>query len=179
MHFNVSQLLMDAGGSSRTFDVEEKLAAVGGEARQPVKGTVRLVRTDRGVWVSAELESSVASTCSRCLSGYDQTVAVSIEEEYFPRHNAEIIAGLTDDRDLDASCGIDDDHILDLREAVRQYTEIGEPMKLLCTPGCKGLCAQCGADLNEASCRCDNTVRDSRWGPLLELATMDGPTARE
>jgi len=179
MHFNVSQLLMDTSGSSRTFDVDEKLAAIGGAARQPVKGTVRLVRTDKGVWVSAELDSEVTAMCSRCLRSFDQILGVSIEEEFFPLHDVEIIAGLTNRHDIDESYGIDDDHILDLTEAVRQYTELGEPMKLLCTPGCKGLCGQCGVDLNETSCRCYSTVMDSRWGPLLELATMDGPAAGE
>jgi uncharacterized protein len=64
---------------------------------------------------------------------------------------------------------IDAHHILDLSEAVRQYTVINIPMKPLCKPNCAGLCPQCGANRNEAPCQCPQEQGDPRWAVLQQL----------
>jgi uncharacterized protein len=40
---------------------------------------------------------------------------------------------------------IDRNNILDLEEAVRQYSTLAIPMKPLCREDCPGLCPVCGA----------------------------------
>lgn len=39
------------------------------------------------------------------------------------------------------------------------------PMKPLCQRDCKGLCGECGADLNRGDCRCEAPI-DPRWQAL-------------
>jgi len=47
------------------------------------------------------------------------------------------------------------------------------PMRPLCGRGedCKGLCAECGADLNLEACGCEDAVIDVRWAGLASLRT--------
>ena len=176
MHFNVSQLMKEPSGSDRSFGVDEELSPNENLERQRVRGTVELLRTDGGVWVSAELDTEAASTCSRCLEKYSQSIHVIVEEEFFSPAGSPTVSGLDVGEE---SFRIDHNHILDLGEPVRQYVALSAPMKLLCRRDCKGICLSCGANLNETSCQCDDAKRDSRWGPLLELVPSNGSTERD
>ena len=171
MHFNVSQLIREAGGAFRAHEVDEAIPLQADPERQRVWGVVKLLRTDKGVWVSAELETEAPSVCSRCLHEYDQPVYIVIEEEFFSAADPGTRSGLGAGEE---SYRIDHNHVLDLSEAVRQYATLSAPMKLTCREDCKGICSSCGSDLNETVCRCDSEVRDSRWGPLLDLVSSPG-----
>ena len=168
MYFNVSQLMREPSGSSRTLEVDERLAPIDGGEAQRLEGAVKLLRTDKGIWVSGELDSQVLCACSRCLKEYWQPIYMTIEEESLPLADSEtgVVAGLDDD-EAGESFGIDQNQMLDLTEAVRQYSALSIPMKPVCDSDCKGICLNCGADLNETPCQCDNTVKSSLWGPLL------------
>ena len=170
MNFNVSQLLKEPSGSRRTYEVDEMLTLSDTNRVSQVRGEVDLLRTDQGVWGSAHLESSTLSTCSRCLVEYEQPLTITIEDEYFPV--ADVVTGskLDGHDEHTGDFHIDKNHVLDMSETVRQYSVLSIPMKPMCRDGCMGLCFRCGASLNEASCQCDMTARDARWGPLLELA---------
>ena len=44
--------------------------------------------------------------------------------------------------------------IIDIMLIVRQTLALTEEIRFLCQPDCKGLCAQCGKDLNAGPCGC-------------------------
>ncbi|MBM3157836.1 MAG: DUF177 domain-containing protein, partial [Chloroflexi bacterium] len=64
---------------------------------------------------------------------------------------------------------INENHILDLSEAIRQYTIMALPMKPVCREDCAGLCPHCGRNLNLGPCKCPPAPPDARWAPLLAL----------
>ena len=172
MHLNVSQLLKETSGSRRTLAVDEKVALgdVGPESR--FQGTVDLMRTDRGIWVTARLDSDLSCTCGRCLKQYRQPVRVSIEEEFLVRPDPRGGAGVGNAGPFFTEDSyIAQDRILDLSEAVRQYASLATPMKPVCSDGCLGICPTCGVSRNEEQCDCDKAPRDARWGALLELVS--------
>jgi uncharacterized protein len=43
------------------------------------------------------------------------------------------------------------------------------PLKIVCRDDCKGLCPQCGKNLNEGPCACVVQVEDPRWAALKEI----------
>ena len=53
--------------------------------------------------------------------------------------------------------------------AVETETTLALPMKPLCSEGCKGLCPQCGTNLNAASCDCSPAWKDPRLARLQVL----------
>lgn len=166
MRFNVSGLLQDSIGETREYEVRDVLRAHGGEPEE-VSGRVEFLRTKDGILVRAHLALTEPETCSRCLKPLDETVRIDFEEEFQatvdPRTGAHL-----EDADPDAF-RIDENHILDLTEAVRQYREISQEMAPLCRPDCKGLCPNCGKDLNSGDCGCVRGPIDSRWAGLAAL----------
>ena len=171
MIFNVSQLIKEPSGSRRTFQVNQAQILVDEAHTSRVLGTVRLLRTDQGIWVSARLDSEVQCTCSRCLKEHVQPIRMTIEEEFLPRVSSTTGAVLPDDRA--ENFYIDELQVLDISEAVQQYSELSIPMKPVCHEGCAGICLACGLNLNDGTCECDKEPRDQRWGELLELVQAD------
>ncbi len=65
------------------------------------------------------------------------------------------------------------DAVLDLDELVRADILLSVPAKILCREDCKGLCPDCGQNLNEGDCGCQHTTIDPRFTKLLELMSQD------
>ena len=175
MYFNVSQLLKEGSGSPRIFDVNDFASVQEGAPMTPISGTVRMMRTDAGIWVSAELATYFDCECSRCVVEMEQYVRMEIEEEYLPEVDVNTGARLNFPDELSDNFYIDQTHILDMSEAIRQYFGLSMPFKPVCREDCKGLCLTCGADLNEVDCSCDKVIRDPRWGALLAFASPQEP----
>lgn len=177
VQINVSQQLKSSIGSIRDYEVSDIVDIEGGNGT--VQGTVRLMRTDRGILAKGAFHTEIELTCSRCLGLFNCPLALNIEEEYFP--TTDILSGAPLPLPEEPSCfTIDEHNILDLTEAIRQYVLLAIPMKPLCHQECAGLCPTCGANLNHSSCNCPPKPADSRWSKLSKLVLTDTETsARE
>jgi len=168
MRFNLSGLLQEPIGETRTYEVDSTFE-VEGHGFERVTGRVQFLRTRAGLLVRAHLGLIEPETCSRCLKPLDQQVLIDFEEEFQslvdPR-TGQVLA--TDERDPDAFV-IDEKHTLDLSEALRQYREVSLLMQPLCRADCRGLCPRCGSDLNESQCGCEAPAVDDRWAQLGTL----------
>lgn len=164
MVINVAQLLKEPVGSMRVVDVS-------GEEELGVHGKVQLVRTDCSILVRGRLATEVETTCSRCAASITCPVTFEIEEEFFP--SIDVVSGVPvpvpDDPDDPDAFTIDEGHILDMHEAVRQYALLALPIKRLCQAQCRGLCPECGHNLNEGQCSCARQAHDERWAKLGQL----------
>lgn len=167
MLFNVSGLVQEGIGATRTYVLDESLGLEGREPER-IAGTAQLLRTRAGVLVRAQLHMVEPEVCSRCLKPLEETVRVDFEEEF--QMSIDPATGEpTTAVDPDAFL-IDSQHMLDLREAVRQYREVSLEMQHLCRPDCRGLCPRCGTDLNLQPCQCESPAADARWTALATLA---------
>ena len=63
---------------------------------------------------------------------------------------------------------IENDQI-NLLPMVRENILLALPLGPLCREDCPGFCPNCGADLAEAACGCDTTIKDPRWSALEGL----------
>ena len=149
MIINVSQLLKERIGSTRSYNVE-------GEKDFPYKGKVVLIRTDKGLLARGTLVTIVGAVCSRCLCDFDQELPINFDEEFLLQCE-------------DGAFIIDEYRQINLSEVARQYTLLAEPMKPLCKKDCAGLCARCGANLNLGACNCRKEI-DPRLAVLASLA---------
>ena len=57
---------------------------------------------------------------------------------------------------------------LDLSAWARDTLSLSLPEQVLCREDCAGLCAGCGANLNDGACTCGSPVPDTRWSKLAE-----------
>lgn len=168
MLINVSQLLQDPIGTVRSYPISEIADVIGDGNGRKIEGEVSLLHTQQGILVSGELHTEVELTCSRCLSSFNYPLTLDIAEEYIP--TVDIVSGVP--LALPEEPGsfiIDEHHVIDLSEAVRQYMLLAVPMKPLCREKCAGLCQSCGRNLNEGFCDCPPQAVDPRWSELSRL----------
>jgi len=138
MQLNVSQLLKEAIGATRQYEVEGTVDIEDGGRGSRVQGWVKLTRTNRSILVTGKLQMAVDVVCARCLSTFVCPLDLDIEEEYFPM--LDISSGMSlPAPEEPSSFTIDEHQMLDLTEAVRQYAVIAIPMKPLCKPDCPGI----------------------------------------
>jgi uncharacterized protein len=114
--------------------------------------------------VRTELELS----CSRCLEPFRFPVEAAFDQRYLPQPevSADDEAEVAEE-DLETSFYRDDE--IDLNELLREQFYLTLPMKPLCREQCKGLCPQCGTNLNTGTCDCGPAWEDPRLAPLKEL----------
>lgn len=133
---NVSQLLKESVGATRSLEAAGDINII--DDASTVTGGVTLVRTDRGILVKGRLKVTVGATCCRCLDVFKCPLDIDIEEEYLP--SVDINSGLALEAPDDGeSFIVDEHHVLDLTEAIRQYTILAIPMKPLCRQDCAGV----------------------------------------
>jgi uncharacterized protein len=172
--FNVAQLLREPVGSSRSGRIVADLRRIApdlvrGESdlEAEVSGEVRLASTQVGVLVQGDLRGSAPMACVRCLEPVQTPLAFRIEETFVP--TVDILTGRPlDVEEEDRALWIDEHHVLDLEEVVRQEAILAAPLHVLCRTECRGLCPTCGQNLNEGPCDC-RPEPDPRWSALLDL----------
>jgi len=106
--------------------------------------------------------------CSRCLEPFRMPVDSSFDLRFLPA--TEMAADderEVQEEDLETSYYRDDQ--IDLNELLREQFYLALPMKPLCREDCKGLCAQCGTNLNTGTCACAARWEDPRLAPLKGL----------
>jgi uncharacterized protein len=169
--FNVAGLLESEPGAQRVFSVDADITGIDPDLvpTRPLTGEVRLLRTDSGILATGRLQTAIRVRCRRCLEPLTTSVEIELEEEFRP--SVDILTGANiapEEGEDDVTC-IDDRHILDLTEVVRQNLLLAVPAAPLCGPICQGLCPVCGANLNEAPCSCQRKEEDPRLAVLREL----------
>jgi uncharacterized protein len=168
MDINVAQLLREPIGATREHHVDTVTDLNGDGNKHKITGDCTLLRTQRSILVKCMLDTELDLTCSRCLKQFHQPVKIRFEDEFFP--TLDVNTGVPLPPSDDASTfTIDEHHILDLNEAVRQYALVNTPMKPLCKKDCAGICPRCGKNLNEGKCDCPEQDIDPRWSKLAEL----------
>ena len=176
MQFNVAQLLRAPTGTSRHYEVDEPASELQAlldvddvRVRSPIQGMVTLMRTTDGILVTGALETALELVCDRCLEAFEVPVQVELEESFRPIIDIRSGAGLPRIAGEELATLIDEHHILDIAEVVRQRTLLATPMHPVCRPDCAGLCPQCGKSLNEGQCQCETETIDPRWSKLQAL----------
>jgi uncharacterized protein len=174
MVYNLAQLLIEPVGSFRDYDIDTSSIDPEedpGSKLDWTRGWVRIIKTHQGLLVRARLEVQMNLACSRCIKEFKYQSVLTIEEEAFPTVNPGT-GGKTDPpEEAEGAIHLDDHHVLDMKEVIRQYLLTDTPIKPLCSKECPGLCPECGINLNEENCECKATPMDPRWETLAELLT--------
>ncbi|MDF2944480.1 MAG: hypothetical protein K0S01_3338 [Herbinix sp.] len=118
---------------------------------------------DKTLMIEGSTNISLTLFCSRCLKEIIFPMDITIQKEVdFNLSEEERAEGL-DETNYIIGYNLDVDILI--------YDEvlIGFPMRLLCSEDCKGLCKNCGANLNENPCDCDTTVYDPRMSVIRDI----------
>ena len=132
---------------------------------RPVTLSGTYMLADETVIVRGFARAVVESPCARCLKPTETSLEAEFEEAFI-RDKGEY----SEVHDVDDDQYMYTGHVLDLDEAVRTVLLLEMPSRILCKEDCRGMCCQCGADLNinECSCQKDLTHRN----PFSALASL-------
>jgi uncharacterized protein len=121
-------------------------------------------------WISSgevlariRLKGLLDQECRRCLEPVLSPVEEELDLLFAPLDGSED-SDQENVRPLPESAGE-----LDLIDAIREELVLSQSPLALCKADCKGLCPQCGTDLNKNSCQCSTKEADPRWDTLRAL----------
>lgn len=115
-----------------------------------------------GILVRGTVSTVGQAQCGRCLRDMEEDIRADVIELF--RDPAEV----DPDDEQEAGYEIREARI-DLDVLVRDALAPALPYAPVCDEDCKGLCASCGADLNEGPCDCTDESTDARWAALEAL----------
>jgi len=168
MDLNLEQAFEEPIDLSHVFEVPlERLSRPEIVSLEPVRFHGRLEKADTGFHIDGEIQLTGSVTCSRCLREVPFKRRASVSWVFAPEHER------PNESDLELAAEDLDviwysDLVVPLDPLIDEQIQLELPMKPLCEEGCRGLCAQCGADLNSAACACEAPA-DDRWTPLRSL----------
>lgn len=152
-----------APGEGRRLELEVKLPELryGGATYTPTEPTqsvrLELSRTASGYALRLGFRAEVEGECMRCLG--PARIAVDVEAR-------EVDQAGSDDDELRSPYVAGEE--LDLGSWARDALALALPEQLVCSPDCRGLCAECGKPL--AGGEHDHpSAPDPRWAKLREL----------
>ncbi|VBB05665.1 Hypothetical protein LUCI_0875 [Lucifera butyrica] len=121
-----------------------------------VKGQV--INLGPGFKVEGTIYARAEYPCNRCLEPFFTTLEIPFEDEYQESRNE------TDDPQAEVAYFQGDE--LDLTDLIRESLLLAEPLQIVCSENCRGLCSQCGANLNVKACSCKRNDIDPRLAAL-------------
>ena len=114
-------------------------------------------------------------TCSRCLEPFELPVAATFDVRYLPQSENSGEEREVEEDDL--SDAFYRDEQIDLGQLMEEQFYLALPMKPLCRDACKGLCPNCGTNLNDEQCSCQVRWEDPRLAGLKALMNRDKDNA--
>jgi len=167
--------------------------------QRPIQVHFNLRQVDEVVVISGKIKTSIELICSRCAVPYSMPTKPAfsalfckdpvmagvahlqknadggkpVGQNYgWARHahdesSEEEGASMSMTQDLDITY-ISNDYI-DLSEVLTEQLQFQVPFQPLCSDDCKGMCTQCGADLNVGRCACAKIVQQKPFSMLKDF----------
>lgn len=126
-----------------------------------LKGILHFTRVTHGILCEGSLETEAQVECTRCLTPFLKPIVIELEDTIsLPG------ADLTPERPV----RVTEDYWVDLTPLVREYVLLEVSYNAVCSPDCKGICPECGGNLNLGECVCaERPATDPRWDALKAL----------
>ena len=122
--------------------------------------------------VSGRITARLELDCGRCLEPFEMPVDAAFDLRYVPAL-ANTGGEEQEVGEEDLSVAFYREGMLDLVDLVREQFVLALPMKPLCSEACRGLCPQCGTNLNKTQCACTPAWEDPRLAALKSLLTPE------
>lgn len=130
-----------------------------------------LKKIDTRVVMKGSISCSVEMECDRCLSEF-----VSELESEFTLFFDWVGTGKSDYFEVEHQLTENEmdiveleDPVIDIFETLQQQFYLMLPAKIICKEQCKGLCVDCGTNMNLGLCSCDEKFVDGPFSGLTKL----------
>jgi uncharacterized protein len=139
---------------------------------KPLTIRLRAFRVRELFEVQGTFRTRVRLPCSRCLKDFDSPLTSDFELTYTKE-----VPGLMDVFEED-EIELKAEEIgmfyfkgeeINLQQGIQEQVVMAFPLQPLCNDNCRGLCPQCGADLNQGNCECKREPRLRTFDVLKNL----------
>ena len=172
MNLDISDIVSNVG-ASKEIHTSQVESFDGLNLDGPVKLDLTVTSAGNGeISVHGKIKVKVILTCSRCAAEYSEPLDIDVDERFVPEGSAELERD--DEVDADELCVFGyDQNELKIDELTRENIIASLPYRPLCSQECRGVCTQCGQNLNEKTCKCGSTGKevDPRWGALKKFSS--------
>jgi uncharacterized protein len=161
MRFNVSHLVKAPIGTRDVVHLDMGAVTLGDDlVLQYLRGEVSLTRITDGLMAEGQLDTAFDSECVRCLESFSLPLTVQIDDLTFalPQAPSKV-----------SEYRISEHGWIYADEALREQIVLNVPLGVPCRPDCRGLCSQCGQNLNDGTCDCEEQTTDPRFEALRDL----------
>lgn len=156
---NVGFIIHEEVGYSHEIPFELDQVKLEDLELQNLQGVVTIGRTPQGLVVLGKFSADTLLECVRCLKEFEHPLDWEFTELYAFNKKSVSESGML----------LPDDAHIDLAPLLREYALLEVPINPLHDPNCKGLCIECGQDLNIRDCGHDQDVGDSPFEELKKL----------
>jgi uncharacterized protein len=122
--------------------------------------------------VTGRIETTIRQACVRCLVTFDSPLTSRFTLNYSKQIPKDVhqddASGIELTAEQIGMIFIEGEEI-DFKDALQEQIILAIPYKPLCRSDCKGLCAQCGRDLNTGSCQCRHKQAEGPFAVLKQL----------
>jgi uncharacterized protein len=140
-----------------------------------IKGRAELIKEHHGgkvivsnIRVVGKWSGDFEANCARCLEQVQQHLERDFDLLYRPL-GSDRRADEVSISEAETEIGYYQGEGMELTDSLREQVLLAAPIKIVCSETCKGICAQCGKNLNEGSCDCAPVISDPRWEALKDL----------
>ncbi|OBF66683.1 hypothetical protein A5753_06430 [Mycobacterium sp. 852002-51971_SCH5477799-a] len=141
------------------------------EADAPLELDLQIQSVSEGVLVTGTVTAPTVGECSRCLTKLDGQVQVELTELFaYPDSTTE---ATTEEDEV----GHIVDNTIDLEQSIVDAVGLELPFSPVCTPGCPGLCPECGVSLAAEPGHQHDRI-DPRWAKLAGMFSAESDEPR-
>jgi len=159
--------------------IEPRIIDLGADIQQKTPfhawGRAELIRENRGarevvedIRLVGSFTTQVEVRCARCLEPVKRDLRESFDLVYRPQG----VDARGDESSIsraETEIGYYQGEGLLLEDILKEQILLALPVKQVCSTECKGLCPQCGRNLNVEDCDCVTTMSDPRWAALEDI----------
>lgn len=143
---NVGFLINQPVGTTREFEITAPEMVLDEETTaKEIKTVVTVSKVQQGILAEVDCSGTIDLECDRCLEPFRKELKSHFEELFYFQNLRE---------NEDAELFLPETGYMDLDELIREYLVLEIPYSPVCREDCKGLCPQCGANLNHGNCGC-------------------------
>jgi uncharacterized protein len=145
-----------------TFEINE-IKTEGNHIKfnKPVEVNGGIFNTDDGIYLQAKVSFEYTTSRARCLKNITKNEDAMLDYKIVYENDQE---NSSEDELI-----LEKGNILNLNEPIISSILLSLPMKTICDNECKGICPQCGKDLNKGDCNCEDDNIDPRLAKLKRL----------
>jgi len=118
------------------FELEDTLLL------EPVEIKYRLVKLEKGIIGHFYIKFVANFNCSRCLDEFELVMEKEFDRQFLLGPSKDDLPILN--------------YQIDIQNTLREEIILSMPIRSLCSKVCKGLCPNCGKNLNVENCVCHN-----------------------